>query len=258
MTNINFTDQGTGTPVILIHGYCESNVLWSDLSHHLSPSFRILCPDLPGFGKSDLPEKPEFNLEDIAGIIKEWIDDLDIEKCVMIGHSLGGYVTLAFADKYPEYLLGFGLFHSTCFEDPPDKIEARNKVSSFIKEHGATRFTDALIPGLFYFKTDEIRKNIDFLVEDARSCSGESIIAYALAMRDRPNRCHLMNDFVPTLFIAGEKDGAVPIQTSREQITALDKRFVHILPDTGHMGMYERKSETQKMVSDFLEQFKES
>lgn len=256
MSNLFYTDKGSGFPVVFIHGFCESGIIWKDLSEHLQGSFRVLCPDLPGFGKSPLPLKEDFSLEDIAQEIIDWLDHLNIHECVVIGHSLGGYITLALNEKFPKYFSGFGLFHSTCFPDEDDKKKTRNKVIDYINTHGSNEFTETFVPGLFYRKSEEIQKDIERLILDARSIPNESIIAYTKAMRDRPGRCHLLQKSAkPILFIAGEKDGAVPIETSRIQTKPLNPEFVHFLAGTGHMGMYEKKSETLIMVSDFLQQF---
>jgi pimeloyl-ACP methyl ester carboxylesterase len=255
MENLFFTDKGSGTPVVLLHGFCQSHIIWDELSNELSSSFRLLCPDLPGFGQNGSLEKSNYGLEEVSNSINTWLEELGIDKCILIGHSLGGYITLSFAEGFPEKLLGFGLFHSTSYEDTPAKKETRNKVISFLESHGANEFTDTFVPGLFYHKSEEIQKNIDILVEDARSCSKESLIAYTRAMRDRPDRSHLLNMAIPILFICGEKDGAVPIEQSRLQTRELDPKFIHFLSQTGHMGMFERKEETSKMVSDFLHQF---
>ena len=250
MEDLFFTDKGSGTPVVFLHGFCESHTIWNDLSEKLSSSFRILCPDLPGFGQNKLLNVE--SLEDVASTLNSWLDELKIEKCVLIGHSLGGYVTLAFAENFSEKLLGFGLFHSTCYSDTLEKKETRNKVISYLETHGVKAFTDTFVPGLFYNKSEEVLESIDKLVNDAGTCSQDTLIAYTRAMRDRSDRCHVMNSKLPILFIAGEKDGAVTIEQSRQQTKDLSPEFVHILAETGHMGMFERKAETTKMVEDFL------
>ena len=126
----------------------------------------------------------------------------------------------------------------------------------FISSAEPLRYNIGRGRGLFYQKSEEIQKDIDRLVADASSCSKESIIAYTLAMRDRPDRRSMMRSKIPILFIAGEKDTAVPLEMSINQTRSLNSKFIHFLPETGHMGMFERKSETLKIVADFLEPFK--
>jgi len=250
MENLFFTDKGSGTPVVLLHGFCESHTIWNELSEELSASFRILCPDLPGFGQSN--SLNDVSLEEVASTLNYWLGELNIERCILIGHSLGGYVTLAFAETFPEKLIGFGLFHSTCYSDTPEKKETRNKVITFLQTHGVKEFTDTFVPGLFYNKSENVQESIDKLVKEAGTCNQETLISYTRAMRDRTDRCHVINSKMPVLFIAGDKDGAVTIDQSRKQTKDLNPEFVHILPETGHMGMFERKAETTRMVADFL------
>jgi pimeloyl-ACP methyl ester carboxylesterase len=257
MEDLFFTDKGNSNiPVILIHGFCESHRIWDNLSQKLSETHRVLCPDLPGFGDSNFPESKEFSIEDIAAILDSWLFSLGIEKCVMIGHSLGGYVTLAYVDRYKEKIQGFGLFHSTSYADSAEKKNVRNKVVKYIDTHGANEFTDTFIPGLFYHRSKEVDEDIAQLTEEARKCTAKSLISYTLAMKERTDLSKLMKGDIPVLFIAGEKDGAVPIESSYSQSKSLDPEYVHFIPDTGHMGMFERKPETTRMVSDFLKQFK--
>ena len=256
MEDVFFTDKGkSNIPVVLIHGFCETHRIWDSLSSELSNTHRVLCPDLPGFGSSSYPESKKFSIVDIANILDNWLTHLYIEKCIMIGHSLGGYITLAYADRYKEKIQGFGLFHSTSYADSEEKKNIRDKVVEFINTHGAKEFTETFIPGLFHYRSKEVDEDIALLQEEAQKCTAESLISYTLAMKERADLSILMKGDLPVLFIAGEKDGAVPIDSSYAQTKDLNPEYVHFLADTGHMGMFERRSETTKMVADFLRQF---
>ncbi|MBX9852595.1 MAG: alpha/beta hydrolase [Cytophagaceae bacterium] len=250
---LNYNDVGNGFPVILVHGFCESKELWKDFEKELSQKYRVICPDLPGFGKSPLKKK-EFNIRYLADKINELLTDLNISECVMIGHSLGGYVTLAFAEKYEKKLKGIGLFHSTAYPDSPEKKKARNKTIEFIEKHGVETFASSFVPPLFYEKNREpLKETIDWLISVTGSTSKESIIATIKAMRERKNRIEILKNIkVPVLFIIGEEDSAIQLDASLEQASFPDKAVKHILSGTGHMGMFERKEDTLKIVQDFL------
>lgn len=253
MPDIYYTDHGNGLPVVLIHGFCETHTVWNKLSDKLSGSWRILCPDLPGFGKSPLPANPGFSFNYIAEILNNWLDETGIEKCVMIGHSMGGYVSLAFAERYVDKLAGLGLFHSTLLADTKEKKKTRNKAIVFIKEKGIQYFVKTFIPGLFYHKTESIEQDIDLLVNEAFACTPQSLVAYIIAMRDRPDRQHIIKQLsFPVLFIAGEKDSAIPVEHSKTQTVGFDQQAVFILPETGHMGMFEREKETTQIVHEYV------
>ena len=253
MSSLFFTDHGHGEPVIFLHGYCETHEIWESFDSYLQKNYRVICPDLPGFGNS-LILQSGFSLSDIADAIKELLDHLDISSCVMIGHSLGGYITLAYAEKYPETLKGFGLFHSTGFEDTDEKKDIRNKLIEFIGENSVALFVKTFVPSLFNQENlaDNIT-SIEAVKEMAYQTPGETVIEYARAMRDRPERLHVLKNFgKPILFIIGDKDGSVPLDKSLEQSRIPEKAVVHILKDTGHMGMYEKEKESQNFIKDFL------
>ncbi|MFC2126241.1 alpha/beta fold hydrolase [Bacteroidota bacterium] len=254
MYPIFFTDHGQKEPVIFLHGYCESHKIWESFDNNLFSDYRVICPDLPGFGGSPKLDLG-FSLSDVADKIKELLDDLKIERTVMIGHSLGGYITLAYAERYPDTLQGFGLFHSSGFEDSDDKKGNRSKLMEFIGENGVALFIKTFVPSLF--NPEYLEENIDAVetVKDlAYETPGESVIEYARAMRDRPERLHVFRNFKnPVLFVIGDKDGRVPYEKSLEQSRIPEKAVVHILKDTGHMGMYEKQEESFKGVKKFLD-----
>jgi pimeloyl-ACP methyl ester carboxylesterase len=111
---VHYFDEGKGDPILLVHGYLESAEIWSDLSASLSKEFRIISVDLPGHGLSEISEKP-LTMEFMAGVIKGLLDYLGIERVFFTGHSLGGYIALAFLELYPDRLTGYSLFHSHPF-----------------------------------------------------------------------------------------------------------------------------------------------
>lgn len=122
---VHYTIRGTGKVIVLLHGYLESSEVWENISEKLSGKFRIICVDLPGHGLSDIYGDTH-TMEFMATVIKELLVSLGIKKAFLIGHSLGGYVTLAFLELFPELLKGYCLFHSQPFPDPPAALERRN------------------------------------------------------------------------------------------------------------------------------------
>jgi pimeloyl-ACP methyl ester carboxylesterase len=250
---LSYTEKGSGLPVVLIHGFCESKEVWKDFQEILSSKFRVICPDLPGFGQSPLKKK-EITIEYMADKVHDLLKELGIEKSVVIGHSLGGYVTLAYAEKYESSLLGIGLFHSTAFPDSPEKKKNRMKTIEFVEKHGSEVFADSFIPSLFFEPNKEkLKDTISWLKQIAGATPAEGIIAASKAMRERKNRTEVLKNIkVPVLFIIGEEDGAVPLDASLEQASMPDKSVKHILSETGHMGMFEKKDDSLKIVEEFL------
>ena len=120
-------DTGGNKPVLVfLHGFCENKQIWEQFTQPLQANYRLILIDLPGFGDNTVP-RPDYTMESGAVYVREVLTSLAIQKCVLIGHSMGGYVGLAFAEKYPELLLGLVLFHSSALPDSAEKKENRNK-----------------------------------------------------------------------------------------------------------------------------------
>lgn len=123
-SNIVYKEEGQGETLLLIHGFCGSSEYWSKVMPKLSESFRVIAIDLPGHGESEGYDSVQ-EIDQYASVIKDFLEELGIEKATMFGHSLGGYITLAFAERYSEYLNGFSLIHSTGFPDSAEAKEGR-------------------------------------------------------------------------------------------------------------------------------------
>jgi pimeloyl-ACP methyl ester carboxylesterase len=240
---------GDGKPVVLLHGFCESNQIWGVFATLLAQRCRLIIPDLPGFGASQLPA-PSFSLDDVGEILWKWLDEIKISNPVLVGHSLGGYVTLAMTNQRPDSVAGFSLFHSTAKADTAEKKANRDKTIAFVNKHGVEPYIETFVPGLFYNKEHPAMKDV-FPI--ANSTPAVTLVAYAAAMRDRPERRKILDDFDrPILIIAGEKDEIIPLDTLMDQAIQLRKGRLSILSDTGHMGMLESTNRSVEIVTQFV------
>jgi pimeloyl-ACP methyl ester carboxylesterase len=221
---------------------------------YLEKKCRLLVPDLPGSGRS--PYNPALaSVEDFAGCIHAMIQHEKIEKFILLGHSMGGYISLAYAELYPAFLNAFGLFHSTAYADSPEKIALRTKGIEFIGQHGSAPFIRQSVPGLF---GESFREKNQQVVESVTSqystFDPRALIAYYKAMIARPDRTRVLREFPrPVLFIVGEKDNAVPMQQALEQVHMPSTASIHILPGAGHMGMLEDPEASNAILEGFLE-----
>jgi pimeloyl-ACP methyl ester carboxylesterase len=152
---ISYYDEGKGSPILLIHGFAGSKQYWDKIIPKVASEYRVIALDLPGHGDSDM-SKDNYSIEDMAGTVKELLDQLDLNKVTMFGHSLGGYITLAFAEMYPHYLNGYSLVHSTANPDSEEAKEAREANAKKIQEEGAGPFIEGLSRKLFSPKNTEI------------------------------------------------------------------------------------------------------
>ena len=148
MTNLFFQESGSGQPVILLHGFPFHHGIWGKFAQRLSASYHVYTVDLPGFGKSPILKTP-FTLDQIGESIVTWVSGMNLQKPVLIGHSLGGYVALAAIKKDPGLFSSLGLFHSTAYADTEEKKQSRNKVIEFIEKNGVAAFTSNFIAPLF-------------------------------------------------------------------------------------------------------------
>lgn len=223
--------------------------IWEDFAERFVSGNKVITFDLPGFGKS--PSLPfSFSLEQVAERVLQFLKDEGILNSVVIGHSLGGYVALAMIEKIPDMFAGLGLFHSTAYADSPQKRDSRAKVIEFVEKNGALAFTTNFIAPLF---ADPRHKGIDIVKKIAAQSSSEAVIGYTQAMRDRRDyRKTLKNFKKPTLFLAGDKDLGLPIETIFQQASESQHPEIHILRDVGHMGMFEKPEEAATRIKTFL------
>ena len=251
---------GEGLPVMLLHGFAETNSIWKNQTTYLSNYCKLIIPDLPGSGKSQMPGTSSINnsIEEFANAVHAIIQNENLEQCIMIGHSMGGYITLAFAEKYPEKLKAFGLFHSTAYADSDEKKIARKKGIEFIEKHGSYEFIKQSVPNLF---TEDFKMKypeiVSELIERYNNFHPRSLVSYYNAMMNRPDRTHILKDLKKTvLFIIGEKDSAVSLEHSLQQSFLPELCYIHILENAAHMGMFEDKNHSNEFLNEFLKQAK--
>jgi pimeloyl-ACP methyl ester carboxylesterase len=257
---IYYRKIGKGPSVILIHGFAEDGQIWDNQIDELKNEFQLLIPDLPGSGKSTpndstSPRKSlPTNMEGYADIIKNILDKEALSSCTMMGHSMGGYITLAFAKKYPNLLKGFGLVHSTAYPDTEEKKLLRQKSIQFIEKNGVSPFLKQSTPNLF---SDFSKANHPSLVEKIiaqyDNFNPQNLVSYYEAMMARPDRSDTLKQFPkPVLFIIGENDQAVPLKQSLELCYLPKMAYITILENTGHMGMLESPDKTNLTLKTFL------
>jgi len=219
----------------------------------LSGDIRCICIELPGFGSSDpisgLEDAAAQGMSTVAAAVWRELDNRNLDKVWMIGHSLGGYVMLAMLESAPERINGMVLFHSSPFADAPERKQVRDKVIRLVKEHGAAPFLATFADGLFRDKSEAWQ----FFRQQSNETRAQAIHAYAAIMRDRTDRSELLrNSGKPLLIIAGRYDGIIPPQVS-SAIAAIHPEFKLVfLEDSAHMGMLEEPEMSARLVADFI------
>lgn len=254
-TQISYRVVGTGSPVMLVHGFGEDGSVWRFLENKLAASHRLIIPDLPGSGSSG--ELAAMDMKEMAETLAAILQAeglINHTPVTMIGHSMGGYVTLAFAANYPGSLNGFGLFHSSAFADTEEKKATRRKGIEFIRKNGAFAFLKNSTPQLFSPGTQE--KNPELIndqLDSLRNFSATALVKYYEGMIARPDHTALLRETpLPVLFVAGKYDSAVPLQDVLKQCHLPGKSYFHTLSESGHMGMLEEPELSIKIVEQFL------
>ncbi len=248
---INYDIKGKGNTVVLIHGFLETSATWKSFADLLSSEFSVISVDLPGHGKSDIFDEP-YTMCKYADSVYAVLKSENTQKAVIIGHSMGGYVALAFAENYPSMLSGLCLFHSIPFSDSDEKKQLRNEVISRIKSgnkdivcsnHAKAVYADD--------NTERFRDKIKEGEKIAISISEEGIIASLSAMRDRKDRHYILEKLrVPFLYIFGNKDRFIQ-ESVLEAIKFPKLTDTAILENSGHMGMIEEKEMSLKIIRNF-------
>ena len=245
---------GEGIPVVLLHGFAEDHTIWNEQVSFLQQHCKLIIPDLPGSGKSELLEDENVTIEDYATCIDALLQFENENKCILLGHSMGGYITIAFAEKHAEKLAAFGFVHSTAFADSDDKKNTRRKAISLIEEYGVYPFLKNTTPNLFSssFKKEHGEK-ISELIEQGKKFSKEALIQYYNAMLNRPDRTYVLKESkIPVLFVIGTEDTAAPLDDLLKQVHLPSISFIHIIENAGHMSMWEKTEELNSHLLDFI------
>lgn len=248
---IYFRDQGEGKTIVLLHGFLENMSMWSYFIKKLTPHYRIITIDLPGFGKSDSLGRVHL-MEQMASVVNKVLKSREVKKCVMLGHSMGGYVTLAFASKFPGKLRGFGLLHSHAMADTVEAKVNRNRAIEVVNSNKTT-FIFNFFPELF--AADNVEKHrgeIKKLYADAVKTSPKAIIAALEGMKYRMDKLDvLVKSKVPVLFVLGKQDSRVPLQKTLDQATLPSTSEILVLDNVGHMGHIEARKKVLKTIESF-------
>jgi pimeloyl-ACP methyl ester carboxylesterase len=247
-----YTDAGKGDLLFFLHGYLETKEIWEDFTPHFQNNYRIITLDIPGHGESKHWGAEE-TMDDIASLIHFIIDKENIDRIFLIGHSMGGYVVMAFADLYRERLLGYCLFHSTCFADSEEKKLNRDREISLIKCGKKHQIINVNIPKAFADENLESQElQVDKLKNIALSCSDDGTIALLMGMKGRPDRSHVMaRGDLPLLLIGGKKDNYIPEGVFGKLILIAPHATVLLLNDSGHMGFIEEPHIASEALSSW-------
>lgn len=249
---VHFIDKGKGRVVVLLHGFLGSARIWEKTIQDLSRSYRVIAIDLPGHGHT-----PCFgyahSMDLMAKCVKAVMDSLRLKKYVIIGHSMGGYVGLAFADLFPDSLRGLCLFHSSAYPDSDEKKKDRLRAINLVKANKSV-YTKNTIRNLFAAKNIKyLKEEISFANDIAKQTSKQGIAAALHGMRDRPARDLILGLVeYPIMMVIGEHDNVLPYEQLLEQSKLIKNGSVLYLEHDGHFGFLESPKQSYAALRKFL------
>lgn len=246
-------DHGEGVPVVLLHGFPLSSEMWTPIRPAVEEAARLITPDMRGFGGSDSPEGA-YGMETLADDILRLADSFGLERFVLGGHSMGGYVALRLAAGHPERLSGLILVNTRASADTPEAKSRRAIAIETIRRGEAPAFLDEFVPNLLGPST---RQRAPRLAAELRAVAGQipdHVLAGCLAgMRDRPDSSDLLAGLdVPALVIVGQEDTITPPEAAHAMAAALPRARLALIPFSGHTPSVERPIPTAEAILTFL------
>ena len=249
---ITYFDTGSGEVVILLHGYLETAEVWDDFAKALANKFRVISVNLPGHGDSFLPGN-SYSMELMAAAVKAILDHEGIDKVMMTGHSMGGYVTLAFLDKYPSRLNAYCLFHSHPYPDSKEIVCNRRREIKVVERGKKDVIYPVNVPKMFAdFNVAGMKEKLEKHKKIAAGINAGGIIAVLNGMIQRPSRADILKQGnIPLLFILGRHDNYIPCEEMLGKISLPGNSETLILENSGHLGFVEEKEKSLQAITGF-------
>jgi pimeloyl-ACP methyl ester carboxylesterase len=250
---ITYRKFGTGPSVVLLHGFPLNGNVWHNIWPYLSVTNTVIVPDIPGTGSSKL-DGGDADMNVLAHSIKSILDHEKQDKTVLVGHSMGGYISLAFAELFPANIKGLCLVHSTAVADTDEKKENRRKAIELIKNGGKEQFVRSALPNMF---ADSFKKEhpeiIEYYIKQSLEVPSESMIFYYKAMAARPDRKGILENIShPVQFILGENDKLIDFSNTLQQSRLTNVSFVSRYCDCAHMSMVETPEKLKFNIREFV------
>ena len=250
---MNYLEKGSGTPVVLVHGFPLDGRMWREQVGALSSRWRVIVPDLRGFGKS--AEAGAFTMDSLADDVHALAEQLKLGRFVLAGLSMGGYAALAYVAKHPGTLRGLILVDTKAEADTAEGKAGRDKMIAQAREQGTKPIADAMFGKLIPEEAAKGRPALARELREIMDSQRATTLAHALAaMRDRVDRTDVLARIdVPTLMIVGEKDGISPPDVMRKMHEKVRGSELLVIPGAGHMTPMEQPGQVNRAMERFLE-----
>ena len=246
-----YTDEGKGFPLVFLHGFPLNRRIWSKQVAAFKDRYRVIVPDLRGFGESSAT-RGAIPIARYASDVLEILKALAVSHCILIGHSMGGYVALDFAKSHPEMVLGLVLVGTRAGRDSTEVAKARRELAVEVLAWGPSEVLEQMVGKLLANSPQD-----PHLADQVRDCmqpaSADGIHGALLGMADRPDfRSSLAQIRVPTLVVAGVEDRIIPIQEARELSAAISDVKLLLIPGAGHLVALEQSAAFNEALKTWL------
>lgn len=248
---LSYTDKGKGKAILLLHGFLGCKELWSEHAKELSKTYRVISVDLPGHGNSD-SLRYIHSMELFAEAIKTLVSYLKLKRIVLVGHSLGGYVSLAFAEKFPDAVRGLIMMNSTAKGDSASRKKSRNQLIGLIKKN-KNRAIEMLVPNFFSYKSRTTHWKVKKYLRSAKKCSSKAIVATIEGMKVRKEREIILHfSPFPYAYFIGEYDAIISLKDQTEEASLNQKGSSELFEHSSHMIYMEEEARSINRIRKFV------
>lgn len=251
---MHFIEAGTGVPVVLLHAFPLDSRMWDGVRGRLATHARVIVPDQRGFGRSSLPPGDKASLDILADDVLALLDRLRLDRVVLGGSSMGGYVAMAVLRRAPERVERLVLASTRPDADDFDRRAGRLASAARVEEEGIGWLPDTLLPGLLAAGTPERRSELVELVRAMILAQPAEGVAWALrAMAERPDSHDVLREFDrPALVLVGERDALSPPEVARQLAGLLPAAELVEIPGVGHLAPMEAPGEVAAAIGKWL------
>ena len=249
---LHYVEHGAGQPVVLLHGFPLDHTIWEAQIEALSARWHVIAPDLRGHGQSPI-WGGVFYMEDMAADVVALLDSLEIERAVWVGHSMGGYVTMAALRRFPERVAGAAMVATHPFADSPEKRTQREMTAQKVLSEGVGTLAEEMLGVLFAPETPPSADYVRRTAAIMRRANPQGVAAALRGMAARPSSVGtLLSARVPMIFIQGQHDQIVTRNVLRRIEDRLPPVSIRRIEGAGHMPMLERPELTSAALGEFL------
>jgi pimeloyl-ACP methyl ester carboxylesterase len=246
---IHYEVRGQGEPILLLHGLLENSSMWDGYAKELSSTCQVIRIDLPGHGNSE--SLSIHSMDKMAEAVLNVLDFLNVAQVKIVGHSMGGYVALALANKAPQIASAILLFFSSAAADTPEKRENRDRLKAIVSKDKES-FMRHAIPMLFTKETRQVfASELEDLIKDAQALGTSGIVKTLDGLKTRPDRQHILKSAIPISFVSGKLDEAISLSSLIKQHSAKAVKKVW-LTENGHMGHIEDRDFCLVAIREFI------